>query len=206
VRIFATSLHAHPRLRAKKFRHPSNDKMRGASMQSCSNHDIEEFRKVLGVFTTGVTIVTARGFHGEPVGITANSFNSVSLRPPMVLWSLAAASRSRPAFDATSLWAVHILSADQDMLSNRFAQSGADKFDGIELATGVGNLPLLTGCAARLQCRTSFKREAGDHIIFVGDVLDFDRCDLPPLVFQSGSYALATRKNGHANECRRRNR
>lgn len=172
-------------------------------MQPCTHLDPREFRKALGTFTTGVTIITTRGFHGEPIGITANSFNSVSLDPPMVLWSLAAASRSRPAFEAASLWAVHILAADQDSLSNRFAQSGTDKFTGLELAAGVGNLPLLSGCAARLQCKTAFKRQAGDHIIFVGEVLDFDRCDLPPLVFQAGCYALATRK---ADDLRRHSR
>lgn len=168
-------------------------------MQSCTNLDLREFRNALATFATGVTIITARGAQGEPVGITANSFNSVSLDPPMVLWSLAKASHSRTAFDATVLWAVHILSADQDELSNRFAKSGANKFSGIELEAGMGNLPLLKGCAARLQCKTSFKREAGDHVIFVGEVIDFDRCDLPPLVFQAGSYGLVMRKaNGVA--------
>jgi 3-hydroxy-9,10-secoandrosta-1,3,5(10)-triene-9,17-dione monooxygenase reductase component len=158
-------------------------------MQFGSNLDLREFRNALGMFATGVTIITTRGPEGEAVGITANSFSSVSLDPPMILWSLANASRSFPAFDATRFWAVHILSADQEVLSRRFAKSGEDKFTGIDLQAGVGNLPLLTGCAARLQCRTASKFEAGDHLVFIGEVVAFDQCNLPPLIFQAGSYA-----------------
>lgn len=159
------------------------------------NLDPREFRDVLGTFTTGVTIITTRGFEGEPIGVTANSFNSVSLEPPMVLWSLAKSARSLPAFTEAAVWAVHILSANQELLASRFAKSGGDKFSGLDLANGVENLPLLTGCTARIQCRTSIKCEAGDHIIFVGEVLDFDRCNLPPLVYQAGSYAWIMRKS-----------
>jgi len=128
------------------------------------------------------------------VGVTANSFSSVSLDPPMVLWSLAHKARSLPAFDSCTHWAVHILGADQEPLSNRFAQSGGDKFAGLDIQPGLEGTPLLPGCAARLQCRTAFKYEGGDHLIFVGEVLEFERTQRPPLLFQSGRYALATRK------------
>ncbi|HWI09847.1 MAG TPA: flavin reductase [Burkholderiaceae bacterium] len=156
--------------------------------------DPKEFRKTLGTFTTGVTIITTRAADGTPVGITANSFNSVSLDPPMVLWSLARNARSLAAFDKAQHWAVHILSADQEPLSNRFARSSEDKFSGVPVDTGIGDVPLLSNCTSRLQCRTSFKYEGGDHIIFVGEVLAFDRNDVAPLVFHGGAYAVAARK------------
>lgn len=163
-------------------------------MQREKQFDAREFRNTLSTFTTGVTIITTRAPDGTPIGLTANSFNSVSLDPPMVLWSLAKTSRNLAAFDAAEHWAVHILSVEQDGLSNRFARSGEDKFAGVETQEGVGGIPLLSGCSARLQCKTSFKYEGGDHLIFVGEVLDFDRNDVPPLVFHAGKYAVATQK------------
>jgi 3-hydroxy-9,10-secoandrosta-1,3,5(10)-triene-9,17-dione monooxygenase reductase component len=156
--------------------------------------DSREFRSALGTFTTGVTIVTAKGQDGEAVGVTANSFNSVSLNPPMILWSLAKSARSLATFEAAQYWAVHILAADQDDLSNRFARSGGDKFTGLQLDTGLGDAPLLKNCASRLQCKTAFRYEGGDHVIFVGEVIAFDRNDVPPLVFHGGQYAVAARK------------
>ena len=163
-------------------------------MTQDNTFDARNFRQALGSFATGVTIITTRCGDGSPVGITANSFNSVSLEPPMVLWSLAKSSRSLPAFETAQHWAVHILAADQEALSNRFARSGADKFAGLEPETGIGGSPLLGGCATRLQCSTAFRYEGGDHIIFVGRVLGFDHNPVAPLVFHSGSYAVATRK------------
>ncbi|MDB5979169.1 MAG: hypothetical protein JWQ69_184 [Pseudomonas sp.] len=157
--------------------------------------DPRAFRNALGNFTTGVTIITARAANGDPVGITANSFNSVSMDPPMVLWSLAKTSRSLQAFEQSEHWAVHILSADQEMLSNRFAKSGEDKFAGVEVEQGLGDVPLLNGCCTRMQCKTSFMYEGGDHIILVGEVVDFDHQNIAPLVFQAGKYALTTQKS-----------
>ena len=156
--------------------------------------DSRELRSALGTFTTGVTIVTAKGQDGEAVGVTANSFNSVSLNPPMILWSLAKSARSLATFEAAQYWAVHILAANQDDLSNRFARSGGDKFTGLQLDAGLGDTPLLKNCASRLQCKTAFRYEGGDHVIFVGEVIAFDRNDVPPLVFHGGQYAVAARK------------
>ncbi|GLU37343.1 flavin reductase [Pseudomonas sp. NBRC 100443] len=158
--------------------------------------DPKEFRRTLGTFTTGVTIITTRAADGTPIGLTANSFNSVSLDPPMVLWSLAKTSRSLEAFTCAEHWAVHILSVDQQPLSDRFAKSSEDKFAGVEVQAGIADLPLLLGCSSRLQCKTLFQYEGGDHIIFVGEVLDFDRNEVPPLVFHAGGYAVAARKFG----------
>ena len=111
--------------------------------------DAREFRNALGSFTTGVTIVTTRDASGHDVGLTANSFNSVSLDPPLVLWSLAKSSTSLSAFVEAKHFAVHILAADQEPLSNRFATRGADKFAGLQIERGEGGMPLLHGCAAR---------------------------------------------------------
>ena len=157
--------------------------------------DPKEFRAALGSFATGVSVITTRAPDGTPVGLTANSFNSVSLDPPMVLWSLARKSFSLPAFMAAEHWAVHVLAADQELLSNRFAKAGEDKFAALELDEHPNGVPLLRGCAARFQCRTSFRYEGGDHIIFVGEVSAFDRSEQPPLVFHAGRYALATQKD-----------
>lgn len=156
--------------------------------------DSRPFREALGSFTTGVTIVTTRDADGHDVGLTANSFNSVSLDPPMVLWSLARSSLSLATFKAADYFAVHVLAADQQELSNLFATRGADKFAGIELDRGHGDIPLLPGCSARFECSTAFQYEGGDHEIFVGEVVEFEDYKRPPLVFQSGKYAVAVQK------------
>ena len=138
--------------------------------------------------------MTTRGPDGAPVGVTANSFNSVSLDPPMVLWSLAKSARCRATFSANRAWAVHVLAAAQQSLSERFASRIADKFEGLELEEGAGGVPLISGCVARLQCRTASEFAGGDHIILLGEVIAFDRTDAMPLLFHRGEYALVVRK------------
>ncbi|GAC1626164.1 MAG: hypothetical protein NVS9B10_13830 [Nevskia sp.] len=155
--------------------------------------DPRQFRDALGAFTTGVTIVTTCDAQGRDVGLTANSFNSVSLTPPMVLWSLSKNSASLGAFVDAPHFAVHILAADQEPLSTRFARRGADKFAGLELERGHGGIPLLAGCAARFECRTAFRYEGGDHEIFVGEVITFEHFERAPLVFHGGNYAMAVK-------------
>ena len=150
------------------------------------------FRKALGSFATGVTIVTTEAA-GERFGVTANSFNSVSLDPPMILWSLAKTSASLAAFSGAPGFAVHVLARDQEELSNRFARKGMDKFAGLTLESAAGGIPLLTGCAARFECRTTYRYEGGDHIIFVGEVTGFSHGDKEPLLFHAGRYASAAR-------------
>jgi len=153
-----------------------------------------QFRNALGAFATGVTIVTTRNRSGEDIGLTANSFNSVSLQPPMVLWSLAKSSYSLPAFLESGYFAVHVLSSSQEDLSLTFATLGADKFAGLTLERGKNGIPLLAGCSARFQCRTAFNYEGGDHVIFVGEVEAFDHFNRPPLVFHSGRYAVTVER------------
>lgn len=161
-----------------------------------SSFDPKGFRQALGMFATGVTIVTTSAPDGSPVGITANSFNSVSLDPPLVLWSLARNAKSLPAFTAARHWNVHILANDQQALSGRFARAGEDKFAGLPLDEGQDGTPLLRGCSARFQCQTLFQYDGGDHVIFVGKVLDYDRSERPPLLYVTGDYALAVRMAG----------
>lgn len=147
------------------------------------------FRNALGRFATGVTVVTARGPGGEDVGVTANSFNSVSLDPPLVLWSIARNATSIRAFEAAEHFAVHVLGEGQRPLSERFAQKGGDKFAGLALDRGVGGVPLVAGTAAVFQCRTAHRYEGGDHLILVGEVVEFDERDHPPLLYHGGRYA-----------------
>jgi 3-hydroxy-9,10-secoandrosta-1,3,5(10)-triene-9,17-dione monooxygenase reductase component len=150
---------------------------------------VRQFRSALGAFATGVTIVTTRTRSGVDVGLTANSFNSLSLDPPMVLWSLAKNAKSLPAFLESGYFAVHVLAASQEALSHTFATRGADKFSGLTIERGRGDIPLLDGCSARFQCRTAVKYEGGDHLVFIGEVEAFDHFDRPPLVFHGGHYA-----------------
>ena len=148
-----------------------------------------DFRAALGMFATGVTIVTARGADGTPVGLTANSFNSVSLAPPLVLWSLARSAGSMPHFERGSHYAINILAADQHALAERFATKAADRFDGVVFREGAGGAPILDGSAAVFECFNRSRYEEGDHVIFVGEV---ERCarieGAKPLLFHGGRY------------------
>jgi flavin reductase (DIM6/NTAB) family NADH-FMN oxidoreductase RutF len=153
-----------------------------------------EFRASLGMFATGVTIVTARTATGELIGLTANSFNSVSLDPPLVLWSLARAAGSLPAFSTGSHYAINILAADQKDLAERFALKGADRWAGVAFTEGAGGAPLLAGAAATFECFNRSRYEEGDHVIFVGEV---ERCshraDASPLLFHGGKFYTESR-------------
>ena len=151
--------------------------------------DARELRQALGAFATGVTIVTTRALSGAPVGLTANSFNSVSLDPPLVLWSLALSSQHIDVFRAAGWWAVHILSAGQEALSARFASRVLDRFEGVAWTPGEAGVPLIADCTARFVCRTAFEYEGGDHAIFVGQVSELTRAAAAPLIYHSGRYA-----------------
>jgi flavin reductase (DIM6/NTAB) family NADH-FMN oxidoreductase RutF len=148
-----------------------------------------EFRSALGMFATGVTIVTARAADGQVIGLTANSFNSVSLDPPLVLWSLSRAAGSLAVFSAGSHYAINVLAADQKVLAERFAMRGADRFSGVTFDEGAGGAPLLHGAAATFECFNRSRYEEGDHVIFVGEV---ERCSwragASPLLFHGGRY------------------
>ncbi len=154
--------------------------------------DTDSFRQALGHFATGVTIVTTRDENGEYIGVTANSFNSVSMDPPLVLWSLDKRTHSLKVYETAEHFVVNVLAADQVSLSKRFATSGVkDKFRGVSFAEGVGGAPILAGCAAYFQCKKSFVYEGGDHLILVGEVVTFEASGRSGLVFHKGSYAVS---------------
>jgi flavin reductase (DIM6/NTAB) family NADH-FMN oxidoreductase RutF len=141
------------------------------------------------MFATGVTIVTARTPQGELVGLTASSFNSVSLAPPLVLWSLARAAGSMTVLSTGLHYAINILAADQQTLAERFASKGADRWAGVEFFDGAGGAPLLANAAATFECFNRSRYEEGDHVIFVGEV---ERCShrsgASPLLFHGGRF------------------
>ncbi len=145
-------------------------------------------RAALGQYATGVAIVATLDGNGRPVGLTVNSFASVSLDPPLVLWSLALTSAALPAFKACSHFAVNVLAAGQKELSIRFATTGLDRFAGLAWMPGLGGAPLLDDCCAHFECRNETRHEGGDHLIFIGRVERFDHAEHPPLVFHGGLY------------------
>lgn len=161
------------------------------SHTQASANDPRLFRRALGNFATGVTVMTACGPDGQQVGVTANSFNSVSLDPPLILWSIDKRSGSYPVFRDASHFAVNILAADQIELSNRFARPAEDKFAGLALQTGAGGAPLLEDCAARFVCERHALHEGGDHWIMIGKVVALDDFGRAPLLYHQGSYAMA---------------
>ncbi len=154
-----------------------------------ADFDKTEFRKTLGQFATGVTIITTLSESGKAAGVTASSFNSLSMNPPMILWSLNKSAYSLPAFQHTKYFNVHVLGAGQDALSNCFAKHGSDKFNDIKTSKGLGGIPILPKYAALFECETAHHYEGGDHIIIVGEVLKFGSNNTTPLVFHGGGYA-----------------
>ncbi len=145
-----------------------------------------DLRAALGRYATGVTVVTTTGDRG-PVGITANSFTSVSLDPPLVLWCPARNSARFSAFAAARHFAIHVLAADQLDLCRRFARAGGD-FAGLDIGATPEGLPLLPGCLARFDCSAEAAHEGGDHAILVGRVLRVAMRDGEPLLFWGGRY------------------
>lgn len=152
--------------------------------------DAAALRAALGGFATGVTVVTCRGDDGQAVGLTVSSFNALSLEPPLVLWSLRLASPSLPAFDQASHFAINVLGEGQVDLSRRFASGRLDKFDDGTWSAGVGGAPVLAGCSATFECRCWSRQTAGDHRLFIGQVLAIQSQPVPPLVYHGGRYHL----------------
>ncbi len=159
-----------------------------------NNDQIIDLRQAFGQFATGVTIVTALGPGDEPIGVTANSFSSVSLDPPMILWSLAVSAMSRRVFERAEHFCVHVLTAAQRELSERFACRGEDKFSGVAWAPGPQAVPMLEEYVARFHCITKHRLTVGDHIVIIGEVLKYDKTDSRPLVFHGGQYAMTDRR------------
>lgn len=152
--------------------------------------DARAFRRALGNFATGVTVITAATPDGEKVGVTANSFNSVSLDPALVLWSIDKRSGSYEVFQRATHYAVNVLAADQIDISNQFARPRDDKFEGIVHEAGEGGAPLLADCAARFQCEMYQQVDGGDHWILIGKVVAFDDLGRSPLLYHQGAYSM----------------
>ena len=150
------------------------------------------FRQLLGCFPTGVAVITTRDADGRPAGLTCNSFSSVSLEPPLVLWSLRKASRLLDTFAASEGFAINILAQSQDALSGRFASSKiADKFEGVPWRAGRLGMPLIDDCLASFECRVHARHDAGDHVVYIGEVRHMGGGGADhALVFYKGAYMM----------------
>jgi flavin reductase (DIM6/NTAB) family NADH-FMN oxidoreductase RutF len=146
-----------------------------------------DLRQSLGRFATGVTVVTCMGDKG-PCGITANSFSSVSLDPPLVLWNIAKVSNSLRAYLAAERFAINVLGSEQRDLSDHFAQSDHTVFNGIEYSVSEHGVPILPGTIACFECRTREVHDCGDHFIIIGEIEKFRSDDREPLLFYGGDY------------------
>lgn len=150
--------------------------------------DSQDFRRALSHFATGVTVITTCSADGSLLGLTANSFNSLSLEPPLVLWSLAKSANSLPVFDGNSHYIINILAADQAALAQRFAQKLSNRFDGVPYSRSATGHPILHGVVAWFECHNRSRYPEGDHVIFVGEV---ERCEVSPqpaLVYHGGQF------------------
>ena len=150
--------------------------------------DQRQFRDALAQFATGVTIVCTRAPNGRYVGFTANSFNSVSLDPPLILWTISRRSGSLGAFETAERYAVNVLSSEQTDLARRFSHPHADRFAGVAHRLGWSDAPLIDGCVAWLECRHHARHTAGDHVVFVGEVVTVERARGHALIFHQGRF------------------
>ena len=147
-----------------------------------------KLRHALGRFATGVTVVTTCCADGKLEGLTVNSFSSVSLDPPLVLWSLHQDAPSLPSFLNSGRFAINVLGAHQRAFSQHFSRPAREKFEGIEYEHGVGRCPLLPDCVANFECRTETTINGGDHVIFIGRIERASYRDGHPLIFSAGRY------------------
>jgi flavin reductase (DIM6/NTAB) family NADH-FMN oxidoreductase RutF len=156
-----------------------------------TQHDARDFRHALGSFPTGVCLITTLGPDGTRVGLTANSFSSVSLDPPMVLWSLARTANCAPVFRDAEYFAINVLAAQDAALSTHFAKPGTEKFAAFadRFAEGVGGVPVLRAAVATFECHSRHRYYGGDHIVLIGVVERYAHSERTPLVFSRGRYA-----------------
>jgi flavin reductase (DIM6/NTAB) family NADH-FMN oxidoreductase RutF len=165
--------------------------MSSTPSQPRSSFAERQFRDAMAQLATGVTIITARQPGGEFVGLTANSFNSISLDPPLVAWSLSRRSRSLPVFESAPHYCINVLAHDQVELARRFSRPHADRFAGVAYRLGVADAPLIEGCVAWVECSHHVLHVTGDHVLFIGKV---DACGFrlaPPLVWHGGRFGFS---------------
>lgn len=151
--------------------------------------DPRALRDVLGCFATGVAVVTSIGDNASPVGMTINSFSSVSLDPPLVLWSIGLNAPSRDAYRRHAGFAINMMCAESKDLSMKFATPSDDKFEGVDWTEGHFGIPVLSAAMATLECETQDRIISGDHEIYIGRVLRIDSQDRAPLLFHRGKFA-----------------
>lgn len=151
--------------------------------------DTRAFRDVLGSFATGVTVITTMGDDDRPLGLVVNSFSSVSLEPPLILWSIGLGTPSHTAFIKSGRFAVNVMGANAKDETMQFARPSEDKFSGVDWSNGQTGVPLLNNALATLECKTHQTIECGDHEIIIGRVLHFGLSDGKPLVFHRGKFA-----------------
>lgn len=156
---------------------------------SMARFDTRHFRQALSQFATGVTVITMVGADGQLVGLTATSFNSVSLQPPLVLWSLGQGASSLAAFSAGAHYVINVLAADQAELARRFGTRVQDRFDGVALDLSATGQPILHGAVAWFECANRSRYPEGDHVIFVGEVVQCAFSERAPLLFHAGQFA-----------------
>jgi len=151
--------------------------------------DKRDLRKALGSFGTGVTVVTSGNSQSRWVGVTANSFSSVSLEPPIVLWSLVSTSPNLEVFDETERFVINVLALEQVELSKQFSKPLTDKFAGVDCVEGLGGVPVIQNCVATFECKTVQRILVGDHVLFLGQVENYVYEGKTPLLFCQGQYA-----------------
>ena len=169
-------------------KHPTEQDPASELASDASSIDPRDFRNALGTYATGVTIITAATAGGKPYGLTCNSFASVSLNPPLVLWSLGMFSQGLPIFQNAAHFAVNVLGVSQTALATKFSKSGVDRFDGVDWKPGLGKAPLIAGSVAQFQCRAANRYYGGDHVIFLGAVEAYAYNKQEPLLFLSGGF------------------
>ena len=159
-----------------------------AAPLSDPNFSERDFRNALGQFATGVTVVTALDAQGRPAGMTVSSFNSVSLAPALVLWSLSNRAGNYPVFAHAKHYAIHVLASDQKDLALQFSQRGIDRFAGVDWVPNAQGVPLLSNALAIFECRARSQYPEGDHLILVGEVLACRHAsDTDPLLYHGGA-------------------
>ncbi|HTJ24944.1 MAG TPA: flavin reductase family protein [Candidatus Limnocylindria bacterium] len=174
--------------------------MRPTEHRQAAGFDQRELRNALGTFATGVTIVTTCAPDGTPLGLTANSFSSVSLDPPLVLWSLSRFAPSLTTFQRAAHFAVNVLGTEHRELSIRFARGQPDKFAGVDYVIGTFGVPLIAGTVAQFECRVADRYYGGDHEIFLGRVERYAYERKPPLLYCHGAYHRAHPIDGDEDE------
>ncbi len=167
--------------------------LQATTTAAAERFDRRDLRRALGQFATGVTVVSTRAKDGRRIGVTVNSFSSVSLDPPLVLWSLSRQAASLADFAQASHFAINILAANQHHLSRQFSTPLPDKFESVECLEESAGCPLLKGTTAHFLCRNVRQVDGGDHVIFLGEVEEYKWSEGEPLVFHSGRYRVATR-------------